>query len=103
MNNNELFTLETLGKFYTKAAEAGGMEYWFAPDKEWQDTRGPSLGSPVNLYRPKPAPPTVRWAVQFDVGTTYPEVFDTEREALMFEANNICWPRAKIIKLVEEI
>ena len=42
MNNNELFTLETLGVFYTDAAEAGGME-WFTTISTWEETKhGPN-------------------------------------------------------------
>ena len=103
MNTNELFTLETLAKFYTDAAKAGGMEYWYTPDEEWlSSVTGPCLGSVVKEYRPKPAQPIVRWLVQFDDGTTHYKVFDTEASANMFEADNICFPRAKVIKLVEE-
>jgi len=98
----ELFTLETLAEFYADAVKAGGMQYWYTPDKEWLITGGPNLDSVVKEYRPKPAPPIVRWIIQFDDGTTHHKVFDTERESLMFESDNICWPRAKIIKLVEE-
>lgn len=102
MEHNELFTLETLGEFYTDAAKAGGMQLWHSSTGEWLPACGPNLASSVLDWRLKPAQPIVRWLVRFEDKTPYPKVFDTEREALMFEANNICWPRAKIIKLVEE-
>ena len=54
MNNNELFTLEALGEFYTDAAKAGGMHYWNG--NYWEaNSCGPSIGDCQNKYRIKPA------------------------------------------------
>ena len=101
-STKEFFTLETLAEFYADAAKLGGMEYFGYA--RWDEVfNGPNLTSVAADWRPKHVPPIVRWLVRFEDKTPYPKVFDTEREALMFEANNPCWPRAKIIKLVEEI
>lgn len=75
---------------------------WYGSTGEWLPACGPNLNSSVLNWRPNPAPPTVRWVIQFDDGTTHYKVFDTEASANMFEADNICFPRAKVIKLVEE-
>lgn len=100
--NNEFFTLETLAKFYTKAAQAGGIQYRGLRD--WVDTTNcPNTENRESEYRPKPAPPIVRWAIQFDVGTTHSQVFDTERDANNFkESMGHAWYCTKVIKLIQE-
>ena len=108
--NSELFTLETLAKFYTDAAKAGGMECWYTPNEAWLLTSGPNLDSVVKEYRPKPAQPIVRWLIRFDDETTHHLVFYTEEGANLtkkrliadlvsskFDKENV-----KVIKLVEE-
>ena len=98
---NELFTLETLGKFYTDAAKTSGIQRWCWG--YWAASRsGPNIGDRESDYRPKPAPPTVRWVVKFDDGTTYRSTFETEKQAIAFIKINRYGPAAKVIKLVEE-
>ena len=107
MNSDEYFTLEALGKFYTDAAKAGGMHYWHG--NYWAASNcGPDIGDCQSNYRPKPAPPIVRWLVRFEDETLYhkltglamyPRLFDTEKDADDFIKS---WPEAKVIKLVEE-
>ena len=55
MEHNELFTLQTLAEFYTKAAKAGGVEICDFADNKWFKAAGPNLNSLVGDYRPKPA------------------------------------------------
>lgn len=103
-STGEFFTLETLGVFYTKAAEAGGMEYNYNQGNDkWCSAAGPNLNSLVELYRIKPAPPIVRWVLQFDNGTTGSQVFYTERDANIFKKGmSSTFPNAKVIKLIKE-
>ena len=101
MNSDEYFTLEALGKFYTDAAKAGGMHHWNG--NCWAASScGPNIGDCQSNYRPKPAPPIVRWVIQFDCGGTDYKAFEFKKDADDFNKNNPCWPEAKVIKLVEE-
>ena len=103
MNTNEKFTLETLAKFYTDVVKAGGMVYWYTPDKKWLPSHGPCLDSFVKSWRLKPAQPMVRWVIQLDDGTIHSMTFETEKYANIFkESISSTFPNAKVIKLVEE-
>ena len=54
MNSNVYFTLETLGKFYTDAAKAGGMEVLGC--YKWSEAlTGPNLKNKVSDFRVKQA------------------------------------------------
>ena len=54
MNNNELFTLETIAEFYAKAAKAGGMEV--LGFYKWSEALiGPNLKNKVSDFRVKQA------------------------------------------------
>ena len=115
---NEYFTLGTLAMFYIDAAKAGGMEYFgyarFDGDDGvdgedgWDEVfNGPNLVSIAADWRPKPAPPTVRWVIRFDDGDIYDlRVFETEESAtaqllrLLMDSNAA---PAKVIKLTEEV
>ena len=92
------FTLKTLGEFYTKAAKAGGMQYIGL--RGWLDTTNcPNTRNRESDYRPKPAPPRVRWVIQFDDETTHHQVFYTEASANLTKKRLITdWVRGKFDK-----
>ena len=95
------FTLETLGKLYTDAAKAGGLEYK-TEFKTWEKTvQGPNLHSCADRYRLKPAPPIERWMLNRHKGDTYSWVFfASEAEAIAYQSECL-WAEAEIIKLVQ--
>lgn len=95
----EYFTLETLAKFYADAAKAGGIEeLGFG----WSTAfNGPNLNSKVADYRPKPAPPIVKYVLKYPDGTT-------SRASFTFKEGAAAWQigvrkNSKIIKLIEEV
>jgi len=79
---SDLHTLESLGKLYTDAAKAGGMENWAV--SRWKTAgNGPNLNSRVDHYRPKPKT-VVKYSLKFSDGKAPNYTFDTKEEASIF-------------------
>ena len=100
-DTSEQFTLTTLGKFYTDAAEAGGMEVlgydcWHHTEPEG----GPRCGDRVADWRPKPSPPIVRYAIKNTSGLISTSTFHTAEAAEEWNKHST---QGVVIKLVEEI
>jgi len=77
MGHNKLFTLETLAKFYTDAAKAGGIET-VGYKGSLMVRNGPNLSHCVSDWRPKQVP-VVRYMVKYTNTVTTvrsPESYD---------------------------
>ena len=96
----EQFTLATIAKFYTDAAEAGGMEVYHEQFSKWCNTSGPNLRSLVKQYRPKPTPLIVRYAIKNTSGLISTSTFHTAEAAEEWNKHST---NGVVIKLVEKI
>ena len=95
-HTEEYFTLATLGKLYTDAAKASGIEALIMGG--WHDSNGPHLLSKVANYRLKPAP-VVRYMIKYPDGKTSQISFTSEANAERYATVT----DGKVIKLTEEV
>jgi hypothetical protein len=100
---NEYFTLETLGKFYTAAAKAEGIEVcgWDG----WYGSNGPNLTSKVANYRLKQLP-LVLYKIRYLDGSAADRTWESY-EAAADCLNNLQSASmrigSKVIKFIEEV
>jgi hypothetical protein len=98
---NEYFTLESLGKLYTDAAKAGGIQNWNG-DYWVPSIYGPNIMDCQRHFRPKQVS-VVKYVIKYPDGTTSRASFKHEYEAKVFVSKFLPNSNSKIIKLIEEV